>query len=71
MRMNIVRNKMGKKAVAALLAVMIMSVPVTNVSFASEGETGEAAAPTTTEQTVSTPAPVSVTIPMSYLWRQP
>ncbi len=58
MRMNIVRNKMGKKAVAALLAVMIMSAPVTNVSFASEGETGEAAAPTTTEQTVSTPAPV-------------
>ena len=60
MKMNIVRNKMGKKAVAALLAVMIMSAPVTNVSFASEGEAGEATAPTTTEQTVSTPAPAPV-----------
>ena len=36
MKMNIIRNKMGKKAVAALMAVMIMSAPVTNVTFATE-----------------------------------
>ena len=36
MKMDIIKTKMGKKAVAALMAVMIMSAPVTNVSFASE-----------------------------------
>ena len=35
MKMDIIRKKMGKKAVAALMAVMIMSAPVTNVSFAT------------------------------------
>ena len=35
MKMDIIRKKMGKKAVAALMAVVIMSAPVTNVSFAT------------------------------------
>ena len=56
MKMNIIRNKMGKKVVAALMAVMIMSAPVTSVSFADEAEAGDAAASqTTTEQ--AAPAP--------------
>ena len=53
MKMNIVRNKMGKKVVAALMAVMIMSAPVTSVTFAAEGDAGEAVAPQTTEQAAS------------------
>ena len=56
MKMNVIRNKMGKKVVAALMAVMIMSAPVTSVSFADEAEAGDAAASqTTTEQ--AAPAP--------------
>ena len=56
MKMNIIRNKMGKKVVAALMAVMIMSAPVTSVSFADEAEAGDAAASQTkTEQ--AAPAP--------------
>ena len=56
MKMNIIRNKMGKKAVAALMAVMIMSAPVTSVSFADEAEAGDAdASQTKTEQ--AAPAP--------------
>jgi len=34
--MNIIRSKMNKKAIAALMAIMIMSAPVTNVTFAAE-----------------------------------
>ena len=56
MKMNIIRNKMGKKVVAALMAVMIMSAPVTSVSFADEAEGSDAAASQTkTEQ--AAPAP--------------
>ena len=55
MKMNVIRNKKGKKVVAALMAVMIMSAPVTSVSFADEAEAGDAAAQTTTEQ--AAPAP--------------
>ena len=36
MRAKTIRNNMSKKAIAALMAVMIMSAPVTNVTFASE-----------------------------------
>ena len=41
MKMNIIRSKMNKKAVAALMAIMIMSAPVTNVTFAAEGPLAE------------------------------
>lgn len=55
MKLNIIKSKMGKKAVAALMAVMIMSAPATSVSFAAEGD-GETAAPqTTTEQAAPEP----------------
>ena len=57
MKMNIIRNKMGKKAVAALMAVMIMSAPVTSVSFAAEGEAGEPAVPQTTVEQVAPEKP--------------
>ena len=56
MKMNIIRNKMGKKVVAALMAVMIMSAPVTSVSFADEAEGSDAAASQTkTEQAAPEP----------------
>ena len=57
MKMNVIKSKMSKKAVAALMAVMIMSAPVTSVSFAGEEPAGEAAAPQTTEQSADTSAP--------------
>ena len=51
MKSNIIKSKMGKRAIAALMAVMIMSAPVTSLSFAAEDTSAEAAAPkATTEQ---------------------
>ncbi len=35
MKKNIIRSKMNRKAIAALMAIMIMSAPVTNVTFAA------------------------------------
>ena len=55
MKLNIIKSKMGKKAVAALMAVMIMSAPATSVSFAAEGDGETAASQTTTEQAASEP----------------
>ena len=51
MKMSSIKSKMGKKAIAALMAVIIMSAPVTNLSFATEGAAGEpVASPATSEQ---------------------
>ena len=47
MKKNYIRSKMNKKAIAALMAIMIMSAPVTNVTFAAE-------APVAPEQPVVT-----------------
>ena len=51
MKKNYIKSKATKKAAAAIMAIMIMTTPMTNLSFAAEAETGEPVAPqTTTEQ---------------------
>ena len=48
MKKNYIRSKMNKKAIAALMAIMIMSAPVTNVTFAAEGPGAEPEKPVVT-----------------------
>lgn len=59
MKMNIIRNKLGRKAVATLMAVMIMSAPVTNASFAAEEGAADPSAPQITAEQVTPEKPVA------------
>lgn len=53
MKKNIIRKKMSKKAVAVLMAVMIMSSTATNVTFAAEDQTGGTAVPKTKSEVLA------------------
>lgn len=54
MKKNIIKSKMSKKAIAAVMAMMIMTTPVTSASFADEVPLGEATQTTTEQEAEST-----------------